>query len=585
MNAVNDTPTVSILSPYTDITMIEDQTANVKFFLSQFGNDVDNDSTQLSWQVAVFDTTSKPGFPTASLFFGDGTPQIVRQRLINTYNPYNHNNQKLKYSLIDKDILSNLMPISKRTAAFAYINVSLTDTAGIWWAEFKVDTNYYGSNHRIIFFVSDLAGATAQDTVFLTILPENDPPQIAKIPRFEVTENQFMKIDFADYVTDVDDTTLTIRVAALSYKDKMSLTTTVAGASIVGDSLQFLTNNIGDSVLFTPEKLWSDTSLIQISVIDGQNARASQLFVIDIMRVPRPNLSLEVIQNNAFTNFFEVVITDTVLKTDSLFVTLQGQRIALDTVASYTYVGHYSFDNPGTYAFYVKAWGVVGDTTITRSVNMALAKAFNDWSGSSPDGKFNVFGSSGSVPFDQSLLIVDSTMFNKYFNDRASYRLGNESSKFDLPVEVSILSNSENYAIYQRRNGVEWIELPSVSQYGKIMAYTEGMGYFRLGPKTIFVPGETSLHQNYPNPFNPVTTIMYDVGFNEGPQQRVNIIVYNILGQHVRTLVNEHMDIGRYTVRWDGQDKNNVSVSSGLYFIRMVNNMGRVNTKKMMLVR
>jgi flagellar hook assembly protein FlgD len=45
------------------------------------------------------------------------------------------------------------------------------------------------------------------------------------------------------------------------------------------------------------------------------------------------------------------------------------------------------------------------------------------------------------------------------------------------------------------------------------------------------------------------------------------------------------MDIGRYTVRWDGQDKNNVSVSSGLYFIRMVNNMGRVNTKKMMLVR
>ncbi len=585
VNAVNDTPTVLVITPNRLQTMLEDQTAKVKFLLSQYGADVDNDSTQLTWQAAVFDTSSKPGFPTASLFFGDGTPQIVRQRLINTYNPYNHNNQKLKYSLKDKDILSNSMPISKRTAAVAYINVSLTDTAGIWWAEFKVDSNYYGSNHRIIFFVSDLAGATAQDTVFLTILPENDPPQIAKIPRFEVTENQFMKIDFADYVTDVDDTTLTIRVAALSYKDKMSLTTTVAGASIVGDSLQFLTNNIGDSVLFTPEKLWSDTSLIQISVIDGQNARASQLFVIDIIRVPRPNLSLEVIQNNAFTNFFEVIVTDTVSKTDSLFVTVQGQRISLDTVASYTYVGHYSFENPGTYTFYVKAWGVVGDTTITRSVNMALAKAFNDWSGSSPDGKFNVFGSSGSVPFDRSLLIVDSTMFNKYFNDRASYRLGNESSKFDLPVEVSISSNSENDAIYQRRNGVEWIELPSVSQYGKIMAYTEGMGYFRLGPKTIFVPGETSLHQNYPNPFNPVTTIMYDVGFNEGPQQRVNIIVYNTLGQHVRTLVNEHMDIGRYTVRWDGRDKNNVTVSSGLYFIRMFNNKGRVDTKKMMLVR
>ena len=86
--------------------------------------------------------------------------------------------------------------------------------------------------------------------------------------------------------------------------------------------------------------------------------------------VPRPNLSLEVIQNNAFTNFFEVIVTDTVSKTDSLFVTVQSQRISLDTVASYTYVGHYSFENPGTYSFYVKAWGVVGDTTITRSLNM-----------------------------------------------------------------------------------------------------------------------------------------------------------------------------------------------------------------------
>mgnify|MGYP001472748034 CR=1 FL=1 len=308
-------------------------------------------------------------------------------------------------------------------------------------------------------------------------------------------------------------------------------------------------------------------------------------FVIDILRVPRPNISLEVIQNNAFTNFFEVILTDTVSKTDSLFITVQGQPITLDTVASYTYVGHYSFENPGTYSFYVKAWGVVGDTTITRSVNMALAKAFFDWTGYSPDGNFRVYGSSGSVPFDQSLLIVDSTMFNQYFHDRASYRLGRETSEFDLPVEISISSISEDLAIYQRRNGVEWIEIPSISEYGQIIAYTDGMGYFRLGPKTLIVPGESNLHQNYPNPFNPVTNIIYDVGFSDGPQQRVNVVVYNLLGQHVRTLVNEQKDIGRYTVRWDGRDKNGIGVSSGIYFVRMMNNYGRIQTKKMMLLR
>ncbi|MDP7565659.1 MAG: T9SS type A sorting domain-containing protein, partial [Candidatus Marinimicrobia bacterium] len=591
VNAVNDTPIVAVLTPHDNQTMLEDQTAKVKFLLSQYGNDVDNDSTQLTYQVAVLDTSSIPGFPTAKLFFGNGTPEIVKQRLNDMFNQKTtredlhigkDKNKSSNDIIIEKRKILNTQ--SSKTLA-NYIQVDLTDTTGIWWAEFNVDSNYFGSNHRILFFVSDPDGATSMDTVYLTITPENDPPQIATIPLIEITENQFMKIDFADYVTDIDDTLLTIRVAALTNNNKMAITTVVNGATTIGDSLQFLTSNVGDTVLFTPEIEWSDTSLIQISVIDAQNARASKTFVIDILRVPRPNISLEVIQNNAFTNFFEVILTDTVSKTDSLFITVQGQPITLDTVASYTYVGHYSFENPGTYSFYVKAWGVVGDTTITRSVNMALAKAFYDWTGYSPDGNFRVYGSSGSVPFDQSLLIVDSTMFNQYFHDRASYRLGRETSEFDLPVEISISSISEDLAIYQRRNGVEWIEIPSISEYGQIIAYTDGMGYFRLGPKTLIVPGESNLHQNYPNPFNPVTNIIYDVGFSDGPQQRVNVVVYNLLGQHVRTLVNEQKDIGRYTVRWDGRDKNGIGVSSGIYFVRMMNNYGRIQTKKMMLLR
>jgi len=593
VTAVNDTPTVVVLSPHDSQTMAEDQTAIVKFKLSQYGSDVDNDSTELSYQVAVLDTSNKPGYPTtASLFFGEGTPPIVKQRLIEQFNSQTNRGKDL-FSDDNKEsftpdinqIEKGFLNIQSSRSQANYIQVQLTDTTGVWWAEFKVDSNYYGNNHRIIFFVSDPAGATAQDTILLSITAENDPPRIATIPRFEVTENQFKKIDFSDYITDVDDTTLTIRVAALTYNDKMTITTTTAGATMVGDSLQFTSSNVGDTVLFTPEIEWSDSSLIHVSVIDGQNVRASTTFAIDILRVPRPNLSLEVIQNNAFTNYFEVVVTDTLSKTDSLFITIQGQRIPLDTVASYTYVGHYSFDNPGTYSFYVKAWGVVGDTTITRSVNMALARAFYDWSGSSPDGKFTVYGTSGSVSFDQSLLIVDSTMFNQYFHDKASYRLGNDSWEFDLPVEVSMRSISNDLAIYQRQNGVEWVELPSITEYGQVKAYTNGMGYFRLGHKTIIVPGQTSLHQNYPNPFNPTTAITYDVGFYEGPRQRINVSVYNILGQHVRTLVNEHKDIGRYTIYWNGKDDKGLSVSSGVYFVRMMNNHGRINTKKMMLVR
>ena len=91
--------------------------------------------------------------------------------------------------------------------------------------------------------------------------------------------------------------------------------------------------------------------------------------------------------------------------------------------------------------------------------------------------------------------------------------------------------------------------------------------------------------QNYPNPFNPITNITYDVGFVEGPEQQVNLSIYNLLGQHVQTLVNEQRSIGRHTIKWYGQDKTGMSVASGIYFVHMVTSTGKVQTKKVMLLR
>ena len=99
------------------------------------------------------------------------------------------------------------------------------------------------------------------------------------------------------------------------------------------------------------------------------------------------------------------------------------------------------------------------------------------------------------------------------------------------------------------------------------------------------VPGQTSLQQNYPNPFNPTTTIEYDLGFIDGPFQKVNITVYDILGRNIKTLINEEQSIGRYRVRWDGKDQNGVPVSSGIYFVNLLTDIGRSQTKKVMLMR
>jgi hypothetical protein len=69
------------------------------------------------------------------------------------------------------------------------------------------------------------------------------------------------------------------------------------------------------------------------------------------------------------------------------------------------------------------------------------------------------------------------------------------------------------------------------------------------------------IYQNYPNPFNPGTTIQYDLH----KSVKVNISIYNSLGQKVIVLVNKIQPAGSYTVQWDGKDEQKNIFASGTY--------------------
>ncbi len=79
------------------------------------------------------------------------------------------------------------------------------------------------------------------------------------------------------------------------------------------------------------------------------------------------------------------------------------------------------------------------------------------------------------------------------------------------------------------------------------------------------MPKDYALGQNVPNPFNPSTTIDYRL-----PEAGdVQLVIYNLLGQEVRTLVRESMDAGFHSVVWDGTDEFGKQVASGIYIYRM----------------
>ena len=97
-----------------------------------------------------------------------------------------------------------------------------------------------------------------------------------------------------------------------------------------------------------------------------------------------------------------------------------------------------------------------------------------------------------------------------------------------------------------------------------------------VGPVRGALPGQFQLDQNYPNPFNPATVI----GFQISRSSQVELIVYNILGERVATLVNGVKSPGAYQVKFDAS-----RFSSGVYFYRLLADGALLETRKMMLLK
>ena len=71
----------------------------------------------------------------------------------------------------------------------------------------------------------------------------------------------------------------------------------------------------------------------------------------------------------------------------------------------------------------------------------------------------------------------------------------------------------------------------------------------------------------------------------DGLEQRVSVNVYNVIGQHVTTLVNNVSQVGQFYVKWDGADKFGKTLPSGIYFVQLKTDSGIIKNKKMMFLK
>lgn len=94
------------------------------------------------------------------------------------------------------------------------------------------------------------------------------------------------------------------------------------------------------------------------------------------------------------------------------------------------------------------------------------------------------------------------------------------------------------------------------------------------------VSGQQLLLANYPNPFNPDTKINFSLPY----ESEIELDIYNIRGQHITNLVSSSMPKGNHTIIWNGKNKANKQVSSGVYFYRLSTDR-EAKTNKMILLK
>ena len=191
--------------------------------------------------------------------------------------------------------------------------------------------------------------------------------------------------------------------------------------------------------------------------------------------------------------------------------------------------------------------------------------------------------------FDHSKDLRSTSDFNGVWNMRVN-RPNAEGSltlkgayENDRPNDLVLMIVSVSTREILKNFPVESFELSNMnSEFNdfKVVAGEEAYVLFMVDEILNSIPTEFSLGQNYPNPFNPVTKMDISLPLTGD----VTLVIYNILGQKVRTIFSGELNYGYHTMQWNGLDDQGLRVSSGVYFSEFRTRDHR-KTKKMLLLK
>ncbi|HMZ05423.1 MAG TPA: FG-GAP-like repeat-containing protein [bacterium] len=458
-------------------------------------------------------------------------------------------------------------------AHFGLHNATTIDSVEITWPRGDVDI-YTGLSSDSIYVLTENTGYGTLGFSYNT-----EPIQSQTLRDTTVLED-FGRISFislTDYFYDPDYTDLKFSVSAITSGITVSLT--------------------GDSVIFNSVKDFFGSVKIAIRATDDVVTLYDTLTItIEDVAEPilRPAVTVSVFQNPVLSSYADIIVVSTLdLDTaPSLQIQIPGGSgdvsLSLQAISESARIfkTSYKLQTNGTYTLSagIRTYQLF-DTTISRSFTASLAKVGQTQIAFSPDERSHLTVPAGqSYGLDWILATIEETADEIVYNYQAKSLP--PYTRFEYVADMSQMPAGMRPVI-SRWDGVQWVVRPSIYNERTHIVSTEisEAGQFKIlfvndDTPSAIIPEDLQLEQNYPNPFNPSTHIRFAV-----PQaSNVRLTVFNLLGQKVRTLIEDYRSSGSYGVVWDGRNDAGLGVASGIYVYRL-EAAGRIVSRKMMLMK
>ena len=505
VNPVNDAPSVDL----QNVVFPEDSSTTIA--LNNFATDIDDDVATLSWTAQVLSEGDGIGKNGSGI---SGLPQFDLQ--------------------VSIDPLTNIATLTPTP-----------DSIGVF---------------EVKFTAMDTSLASASDTIIVTVANASDPPFVASaIQDVAFPEDSSPNTVVQDLNTVFSDPDATPMTFVATSSDVSVL------ASIDGDSLS----------IFTAVDFFGSSEIVVVAQ-DASGESVSDTFNVDITPVNDP------------PDLFNVPDTVIMFEDDTLLVDLDTLVIDVDDdLANLLWLGIFT-DTSAANNIDVSLDFETNVVTIIPNMNFSIidqnfALLVCDTSSACAQDTINF----SILPVNDAPVFVDIPDTISFRADSTVSDTVWESITDDLTpdsllaFEFSVSNDSLLFSFDSKTGLVTLFALPGFlgevtfgikatdegglsADTSLIVVVTDPLTGIEEVLTGGLLPKSFAVSQNYPNPFNPSTAIKFQVPVASD----VRLSVYNILGQRVRTLVNQRMEAGSFEATWDGLNEQGARAASGVYIYR-----------------